>query len=595
MTRVPKVRVQPSSARVKEAVRAYPFLFIGHGKDVDLEAINKSEEVFAWFTRAVTPRERATIQDGAPSPLKSLFEWGECFAYFGSAGDTFDFEVGEKYGYNSETGLKRFAQDFENWAQQIHALVPLTLIMAPNFMRLDALSPWGKYSEKALPAVLLQIIKQRPNDSSAKYFDYIASILAQQASNQKGFDNESRIAIIEQVFKTDGLHGPYERLTHKESTLLHNAAQVTALLKAAKPEARRAVFEALSPYVRLAYFASYDALKTAIPLYSDLHVEVSKLLCSVSVDRQDVAATLGLHLANNLVQRAPAFDKENKQKALLAAQVLAAVAEHPAASREVFQHGYEFFMWAKDKVRAEALALLGSEKFPGMAKQRPRDAWLVVNESFHRLTKGDLAGGYSVLREYIDAGGDRDLRVWTNMFNCHMLITPKHDLYDATKVASDFAAVGAWLSSEKPSALLADLVMNATNAAGNHDRYELGIELIERHVNAIAPPLQAENKLWILFQSYTWCGYSTKDRLLHQRVYERFKNDFLPTYKKAIEAMPGAIHNFVGVCVHLGERETLFEMLNHLKALEYKELSTMTDDVLAPLKNDPDVIAFYAS
>lgn len=68
----------------------FPFAWLDHGP-LDVDGLDKCAEVFLWFAR-----------DGAPDPLGYFHGWGERWAYFGSAGDSYDAAIFYTYGAGEE-------------------------------------------------------------------------------------------------------------------------------------------------------------------------------------------------------------------------------------------------------------------------------------------------------------------------------------------------------------------------------------------------------------------------------------------------------------------------------------------------------------
>ncbi len=184
----------------------FPFTFFNHG-ELDLDYVNKNEECYIWFDRTVTAEERKIITESCPPPISGLFVWGECFAYFGSGGDTYDFDIVQCYGGEACTVLNkllsdlgddfdgsdmesyiedrsknypaieidkldfsdfesgfsellsicvpRFVEDLEKWANAVNKLVPISFLMGPNNPGTE--DEWSRYSysqiEKSLTAI----------------------------------------------------------------------------------------------------------------------------------------------------------------------------------------------------------------------------------------------------------------------------------------------------------------------------------------------------------------------------------------------------------------------------------------------------------
>lgn len=87
------------------------------------------------------------ITKSCPPPLSGLFVWGECFAYFGSGGDTFDFDIIEAYA--SEKVRKKFRklmmdeefgedeEEFEPYIEDRSANFPEISVKSVDFSEFD--------------------------------------------------------------------------------------------------------------------------------------------------------------------------------------------------------------------------------------------------------------------------------------------------------------------------------------------------------------------------------------------------------------------------------------------------------------------------
>ncbi len=198
----------------------FPFIFLNHG-EINLEYVNKNTECYIWFGREVTAVERKLIVETCPPPLSGLFVWGECFAYFGSGGDTYDFDIVETYagkkiceklnkimmaeefdedeendyepymedrsGSFPEIKMKsidfsdfdnafsdllsvcvpRMSSDMDNWAKQINQVIPVEFIKGPHGVEDE--DDWNTWSFQQLDMALNTIIgyiEKRKNDFS---------------------------------------------------------------------------------------------------------------------------------------------------------------------------------------------------------------------------------------------------------------------------------------------------------------------------------------------------------------------------------------------------------------------------------------------
>ena len=141
----------------------FPFICFRHG-EVDADYLDKCEEVFLWFERAPTLSERKRIVASCPEPIAGDFTWGETFTYFGSAGDTYDFEIAANYGpdWFKEAleeddwavldrvyeiiwdALEEFTEAVDAWLNEVHELVGISFFSGLWVASPD--SDWAQWS-----------------------------------------------------------------------------------------------------------------------------------------------------------------------------------------------------------------------------------------------------------------------------------------------------------------------------------------------------------------------------------------------------------------------------------------------------------------
>lgn len=437
--------------------RKFPFPFFNHGTEFDVERIGKNEELFVWFSRPLTAEERAEIVSSAPPPVAGLFAWGDQFAYFGSGGDTYDFDLIEAYAPRQSARINRisaklegeseaeddeeegadddfgslysaalqvaapaFLRAFEKWARKVHRLVPIAFLQGPWLV--EELSDWGRHSATQLPGALQQVLEYgrvnaallaggpgEPGEEgddwrtalsadAPRYYRYIVDSLSKSAvGDEVALDEPTRLRLIEAQYEGDGLTSPYERMTSSERSSLLRAQQVTALLDTVELAQRPALFARLSAYVRLAYLASYDALTHLVPALTDLQGEVTTLLAQLPPARAAVGPSLVMHLANNLGRVAPAFSTRDPTQAPVAAPLMELACRSAYPTLNMFVSGTMFWLWAKQPQRALALGLEGAVKFPKQPTLL-RNIVAAANE----LNQFEVAEKYSALAKSLE-------------------------------------------------------------------------------------------------------------------------------------------------------------------------------------------------
>ena len=177
----------------------YPFPVFGH-RATDLDAKLKNAETYVLFSRAPTDAERLQIKASCPVPLARMWTWGERFAYFGSGGDTFDWEVLEVYGgpkanelmaadaYEEAGALMpqaftAFDAAYDAWLATTHAVVPILAAGAPTRAETD---DWGTWSLTRLDDVLAALEAASAVDIAAKQFGWIRQLLLAQREEVAG-------------------------------------------------------------------------------------------------------------------------------------------------------------------------------------------------------------------------------------------------------------------------------------------------------------------------------------------------------------------------------------------------------------------------
>lgn len=381
------------------AAPAYPFLFPNHGP-IDPECIDKCEELWMWFSRDVTKAERKKIEEGAPRPLACFMAWDKRFAYFGSAGDSYDGEVIQAYGpraivdrfaeatANEEweelaslfeeaqahmgEAATAFAADVERWAREVHAIVPLVIFFGPHGGGED--DPWHQHSQRELAGTMLPLLAAyRADPEGQTHFGYIKrgvnEHIARHADEMDlGAVRPALLASLEGDYQSADLRVPFERLlSSSDSPLQHLGSNVRQALSGV-PDAERADWlRRLSPFARLGYLASYSAAGSGdLDRFGDLPTAVLRLIAELPEARRHLAPWLVLWMAETLAQDTCAFDKKKRDtsRAGDAARVLDVALELPGVTARMWVGAVRWRSWAGQHEEALATARRGLDAFP---------------------------------------------------------------------------------------------------------------------------------------------------------------------------------------------------------------------------------------
>ncbi len=385
----------------------FPFVYFNHG-ELNPDTIGGSEELFGWFERVVTDRERRRIMETCPAPLAGLFAWGDRFVYFGSGEGSFDTDILETYGAG-EPGMAeavvRFNAALQRWAHRTHDIVPLAFFTGPHLGEKD---DWGLWSEEQLeeavervvdyararPEILalLERLPERALDSDggalgeeARYFSYIFGAILRW-DVQLVADPEA----LDLLYATDGILGPVSPQTVDESKVHRNGDAVSVYLArgghtgleagpaadleagpAADLEAGpaadlEAALGRLAPYTQLAFLASHSARRADLPGRLTHPVDfVERLVATVRASRSAVITSLVRMIADNGCQVGPTFDTPDKDRAGLGAALLALVHHREDCPPLGFVHAALYHEWTGEYAEAVAVVEHGLACHPG--------------------------------------------------------------------------------------------------------------------------------------------------------------------------------------------------------------------------------------
>jgi hypothetical protein len=376
----------------------YPFLFLNHGP-IDPEAIGKCEELWMWFSRDVTPAERKKIQKRAPAPLSCFLGWDRRFAYFGSAGDSYDGEVISKYGppelvarieeatrdeqwdevatlygeamEHLDEAVVAFAADVDRWAKEVHAIVPLVVFYGPHGGGGDG---WHEHSKRALGRTMLPLFAEYRADAAGEtYLGYIKRLVnaylgAHADEIDLGDLRPGMLAALDDTCRTTELRVPFERLLSSSDAPIQSLGVNVAQALEGLPDAeRRAWLERLGPLARLAYLASYSAAGTKdLDRVGDLPAYLRALIAELPAERAHLAPWFVLWTAETLAQDTCAFDKKKRDtsRAGDAVRVLDVALALPGATAPMWAEAVRYRSWAGQHEDALATAQRGLAAFP---------------------------------------------------------------------------------------------------------------------------------------------------------------------------------------------------------------------------------------
>ena len=412
----------------------YPFLFPNHGP-IDPECIGKCAELWMWFARDVTPAERKKIEERAPPPLSCFMGWDRRFAYFGSAGDSYDAEVIQHYcppelvtaiaeatsnqdwtrvgklyqkaQDHFDEAAVAFAMDVERWAREVHEIAPLVVFFGPHGGGGDD-DAWHRHSQRALGRVMLPVLAEYQASAEGKRcFGYIKKVVQGHLSrhaDEVDLDElrPGLMASIEDGYRSADLSVPFGRLlSSSDAPLQHLGANVQRALSDLPDGERRAWIERLSPFARLCYLASYSAAGSRdLDRFGDLPSYLRGLLAELPRERAHLGPWLLLWTAETLAQDTCAFDKKKRDtsRAGDAAQVLDVALELPGAVAWMWAEAVRYRSWAGRHQEAIEVARRALARFPH-DRMIAADAVAAAKAAQKARTKG----GKAAEREFAEA------------------------------------------------------------------------------------------------------------------------------------------------------------------------------------------------
>jgi hypothetical protein len=628
----------------------FPFLFFGHG-ELDPESIDKCEEVSLWFERAPTLSERKRIVAGCPPPLQAFSwgdrfcyfgspgdsydalvaeTWGdasyrEAIAAMNAAFDQGDYsyaDLPDPYEQIAKA-MPAYAEALDRWVAEVHAIVPILFFFGPNGADPD--DAWNRWSERniapAVAAVLAHqgelpwlalgeaagdepvppapeagkpgkapkvdkyLVATLPRSEAARYFGYIRDRVLRMGFDAA--DDAGKRAAIELVYGDDGVAGPVSRLSLQEHAIQHNSEMVAKYLGKSKTTARWARLAELSPWVRLAWLASYDASKAKDLLkHPDAVGLVGEALNALPPDRAAAGAGIVLMIANNLCHVSPAFAKVDKQHAGLAADLLALAIDRPEAHEEVWLHAATFAEWAGRDEQAMAVGERAARRFPthreilsgaiATAGRLGRTEWIpqwsrqledlppdhdtVLNQTFALVKASQVGKALEVVRHFLEHGGKPTAKILTNYtYTMRFADAASTTEGDLDRLEGCFAADPTLLGEMA-------LLENAVAAMNTRGRATQSVALVERAL--------ANGHGWspALACNTTYSAVLARDPAIARRVADLVE-DARGLRPELTKAEPGTLDNLAILRALSGDLDRGFALLAEYAAARAPDLA----------------------
>ncbi|GEM_PF-4757157 len=504
----------------------YPFVFIGHG-ELSPDQIDKCEECYIWFKKPVKPEVRKLIMKTCPPPLAGFFHWADEFVHFGSADDIYDGNImlaycEEKYkgilegttdadpGFwgsklNDDiflNSLKAYAADLERWINEVNGIEPVAFFLGPNAASpVDEWNYWSKNSaaKLALPYISEYTIKHKElfetdhgeeeteirtikikgiNSWVAEMFPghmkhiygYVARQLLHYALRTERniiFDADERAglrAVINSIYRADGIYDGVETLTVSDSTIKHNASLIESLVNGLHPAEKYEEINKFDAYTQLAFYASNNRTAVMFANLPNAPDKLKSLLADLPEVRKPVAASLLVFLANNLVKIGPAYEKKYDFKETpLAAEIMELSFDYPEVTAEAFINAAAFCDHLKNYEKMLEVSLKGYEKFPENTSINAN-----VLYSAQKLGRNDITQKYSKLSEELSFSDPMLL-----LNHIYELVT-KGNIGKAREMVLGFMNKGGKLSPE----LLANMIYTYTLESEDNSDKEIYLEVL---------------------------------------------------------------------------------------------------------------------
>jgi hypothetical protein len=614
----------------------HPFILFGHGA-VDPDSVDKNAEAFVCFRRDTTAEERRAIQDACPAAISGLFVWSDRFAYFGSGGDTFDFDVIQEFSEQAEDlveagdyegvlalkpeAVDAFAEEYDRWLLDAHARVPIAFASMP--VRADA-DDWGGWSDAQVDdalAALRQAAEAQPSllaggeDSSAgkdnraaECFGWILGAVLGKLEDAPADPARAagRAEAVALWYRIAAIELPLERLSMSEDLLHRQGSALAAALSAVSdPRARAARIAALDPYARLAYLASYAALDAADATRADVLQTVDAALRDAPAGQAAQMTALTSFLADNLVHETPAFDEPEPKNAPLALELYRRVVARggPSVTGETYARAADAAGWAGDAKAALAFAesAFGLSLDPEVADRGAeiareagdsaaaarfaerargvRAGSLATRKAMGQLKKGRIRDAIAMLEEHLGGGGMPTTEVLGNLALLYAKELPAKDVSE--RFLADLAER---IRSQPVYGSEPSVVLNFCILAGNSGAFALGLDTVE---HALDRGLPFDGQLAI---SYSYIGTTAPDPAVKRRVAAqiaaRLRDDAI--------GEPLAFENLAEIHAALGDVPRAIDLVRRARDAGHEAFDGLRESPpLKALWKEPAFIALF--
>jgi hypothetical protein len=575
----------------------FPFTFFRHG-EVNLDTKLKNGETYVVFTRDPTAAERLAIESACPPPIAGMFTWGDRFAYFGSAGDTFDFEVLEQFGgpeiaklfaandYGKAMdkmgdAMTAFGKAFDEWLEDAHAKVPIAFAEAPTSTLED---DWGEWSASRADDALAALKDIRSKQKELKWIASRVNQYLADAPVNPAKAGERAGAVAAQLEAVE-IRVPIDRLSMCEHEIHTAGEALGAVLGQSGKKERAAVLTSLSPRARLVYYASYTASRSGdLASLGDVAKGLDALAKQLPAQDGWRAAQLVSFAAANLAHVTPAFDKPDAKAANAALPIFERAIERGARDEETFDAAMRCARAAKDKKALLAFATQGIDatRSPAVANEAAKHAKALKDlksaKTFAARSKAIMAaskiaqsGDVAKMAKAFESGGEPTPDLLGNL----ALLWANDPKADKKAVAKLVARLAETLLRELAFGMNAPVALNFGILAGNHGSYEVVIDVLEE---LFSRGLPAEGELALTF---SYSGAMTKRAEKKHTVIERL------TEIDPSDHRPLTFENLAEIRMALKDHAHAIEALRTARDLQHPNFAKLREEkTFAPLRGN---------
>jgi hypothetical protein len=583
----------------------FPFTFFRHGA-VNLDAKLKNAETYVVFTRDPTAAERLAIEGSCPAPVAGMFTWGDRFAYFGSAGDTFDFEVLEQFGgpeiaklfaandfkeamKKMDFAMAEFVKAYDEWLEDAHAKVPIAFAEAPTSTMEDA---WGEWSKTRVDEALAALA---PIRSKQKELKWIATRVNEMLEDAPVDASKTQVRATAAIAQLEGveLDVPIGRLTITEQEI-HTAGQALGAVLGKMPKGKRAALLAsLSPKAKLVYYASYTALRNGdLAALGDAGKALDEIVAGVSDHEHWRTAQLVAFIAENLAHTTPAFEDPDPKGAKAALHVFQTAIAMGARDEQTFDYAMTCARAARNKHALLAFANDGIDatRSPTLANRAAKHARAFKDtkaaRAFEARSKAIMAsstiaqrGDVAKMHERLESG----IEPTTDLLGNLAVLWGNDKKADEKAVEKLVARLAETLLAEPAFGMNRAVALNFGVCGGNHGHSDKVVdvldELFERGL-----PFAAQ-----LVLAFSYSGSVSKKDATKRKVLARLaKSD-----TDDVEAL--AYENFAEIHMALGDHTGAIASLARAKDLRHPRFASMRKEKsFAPLVGNADFEALFA-